>query len=79
MPPRMKKADQFTGIGIDRTQIRPLVPVATKTCQRQVVAACFTAVLSGNDMVRFVLMQGKSLGGQAILTTILGPIGNESP
>ena len=62
---------QQTGLRIERTNIGSLVAIASHADQGKVAKDCCPAVLTGNDVIRLVPVEGCRLGKQTIFTTVL--------
>ena len=75
IPPWVEEPRQGSVGWIETRQIRPFVPVAMQTSQRQIIRFCQAAVLARRDVVD-VKSEGKEIRGK---TTILAAISRSLP
>ena len=48
---RMEQPDNFSSRGMPSRDVRPFMPIAVETCEREVVALGCAAMLTGDDVV----------------------------
>ncbi len=65
--------------GIDPTQVRPLVKVATMACEREIIHVVCAAMLPGNHMLDVMQEFAVALVKSAILATLCGPLPDQAP
>ena len=51
IPTWMEQRNKLPALGIEASNVRPLVEIATATGQRQIVGFTLTAMLTGDDML----------------------------
>jgi hypothetical protein len=65
--------------GIDPTQIRPPVKVATMACEREIIDVVCAAVLSGHHMLDMMYEFAVALVKPTILAPLFGSLSDEPP
>lgn len=73
----IEKWDEFSCLGIKGTNVRPLVTITAHTGQCKVIGFCFTTVLAGYDVIRFVFVKRNWLWQATVLTTTAGTFRNK--
>jgi hypothetical protein len=67
--PRMKKAGDFSCIGVDGCDVGSLIAIAEYAAQSQIVQVGTTAVFPAYDVINLMRKCGASLGIQTVLAT----------
>lgn len=68
----IKQADQFTGLGIATGNVRPLIAIAMRARQRQVIQMRLANVLSGDDVIDLEWQRQRELWETTVLATSTG-------
>ena len=67
--PGIEQPSQETGLGVQRGDVRALVPVAENTCQRQIIQNGKAAMFATDNVVDLVRKASISLVDETVLAT----------
>lgn len=77
MEARVKQWNEYASDRIKRTNIRSLVTVAAKTSERKIILVRLATVLTRDDVIRLVAMEGGSLRELAVFTPVGRAFGDQ--
>ncbi len=72
--PWMKKRHQFSALTIPARYIRPFVPIAGRTGERQISLLGLAAMLLGDNMIDLKRKRKNGLRKPAVFTPVLCPV-----